>query len=207
MGAIGVIFQSGAAGRARRPRLFAAVECLSSQPAIIPVSELDLETKKCERFCQFILRYGVAAGRAGPAHNPPQVRALLKQIFYVHRSAFVHGGKEVPHAALVADSVGAPYFKHIVAGKEVKTPGLDWFAGIVRVAILGYIRSIQAGQADATLLAGLALETAVLQFKAKKDRLGARFRSPRRRLRHWTIEAYVVEFTGTRGAPGPGVGG
>jgi len=37
--------------------LVVSVECLSSQAAIIPSSELHLDSKKCERFCTFIDRY------------------------------------------------------------------------------------------------------------------------------------------------------
>jgi hypothetical protein len=69
----------------------------------------------------------------------------------------------------MADIAGSSYFKHVVDGKEVRTPGLNWFAGIVRTAILGYLNSVPAvGMTDERLLAKLAQEKAVVQLKMKR---------------------------------------
>lgn len=157
--------------------LVVAVECLSSQAAIILPSELDLDSKKCERFCTFIDRFMPDGLRGEDEKDPALFRELLKTIFFSHRSAFVHGGKEVSSAALMADMAGSSYFKHAAEGREVKTPGLAWFARIVRGAILGYLQSlpIEGSQPDEELLARLAYEKAVLKIKARGDLEAGRF--------------------------------
>ena len=147
--------------------LVVAVECLSSQKAIIAASGVKGD-KKCERFCLFIERFARGGG-SGDEGDAALFHSLLKSVYYAHRSAFVHGGKEVPFASLMADNVGSSYFKHVDGGKEVKTPGLDWFAGTTRAAVLGYIGSIQTVEADPGLLARLAQEKAVVQLKMKRD--------------------------------------
>jgi hypothetical protein len=118
--------------------LVVAVECLSSQSAVIPPSELPIDSKKCERFCLFIQRYLPDAHRGEDERNAGLFQELLKEVYYAHRSAFVHGGKEVTNAALMADLASSSYFKHATSGKEVKTPGLRWFARVVRGALLGF---------------------------------------------------------------------
>lgn len=144
-----------------------AVECLSSQKAIIAASGLKRDMK-CERFCLFIERFA-PRGSSGDEGDAALFHSLLKSVYYAHRSAFVHGGKEVPLTSLMADNIGSSYFKHVDEGKEVKTPGLDWFAGTARAAMLGYIGSIQTTQADPGLLARLAQEKDVVQLKMKKE--------------------------------------
>ena len=82
----------------------------------------------------------------------------------------MHGGKEVSFAALMADEAGSSYLKHEVDGKETKTPGIGWFAGIARGALVGYLRSktLDAQSEDPQLLAKLAIEKAGLRLKAKR---------------------------------------
>ena len=71
----------------------------------------------------------------------------------------------------MADQVGSSYFKHATEGKEVRTPGLGWFAHIVRGAIVGYLDTISEQQTacNEQLLAELAFEKAILKIKASKD--------------------------------------
>ncbi len=150
--------------------LVVAVECLSSQRGIIPFSELDADSK-CERFCLFVRRYLPATERGDDERDEGLLNNLLKTVYYSHRSAFVHGGKEVSYASLLADGAGSSYFKHSTDGKEVLTPGLGWFARIVRGAIMGYIASIpvDAASHNIHLLAALAAEKSRLRMKAKRD--------------------------------------
>lgn len=122
--------------------LVVSVECLSSQDAVIPHSTLDLDRKKAERFVTFVETYLPNEGRSPDECDAALFKELLKTIYYSHRSGFVHGGKEVSSAAMMADKAGSSYFKHQVDGKEMKTPGIGWFAGIARGALVGYLRSL-----------------------------------------------------------------
>jgi hypothetical protein len=96
---------------------------------------------------------------------------LLKTVYYSHRSAFVHGGREVSVASLLADKVGSSYLKHLVDGRETKTPGLGWFAKVMRGSLLGYLASVAPDTlcSDKHRLSRLAFEKAGLQLKAKRD--------------------------------------
>jgi hypothetical protein len=153
------------------------VECLSSQSSIIPPDELDLDSKKCERFCCFIDRFLPDSKRGGDERNIDLFRELLKTAYYSHRSSFVHGGREVSAASLMADIAGSSYFKHATDGKEVKTPGLGWFAAIVRESVLCYLLSIEVTESgvQATLVAQLAFERAGLKLKVNKSMEAGRF--------------------------------
>jgi hypothetical protein len=68
--------------------------------------------------------------------------------------------------------LSGPYFhfKHATDGKEVKTPGLGWFAHIVRGAIIGYLDSVTEESArNEEIIAELAFEKAILKIKSKKS--------------------------------------
>ena len=71
----------------------------------------------------------------------------------------------------MADKLGSSYFKHATEGNEVKTPGLGWFAKIIRGALIGYLDSLPATSltTDDELLPRLAFEKAGLRVKAKRD--------------------------------------
>lgn len=145
--------------------LVVSVECLSSQDAVIPHSTLDLDRKKAERFVTFVETYLPNEGRSPDECDAALFKELLKTIYYSHRSGFVHGGKEVSSAAMMADKAGSSYFKHQVDGKEMKTPGIGWFAGIARGALVGYLRSLGPKFEDPQLIARLAFEKAGLRLK------------------------------------------
>lgn len=153
--------------------LVVAVECLASQSKIIPATELSPD-QTCERFCRFIARFS-----SNDANSDEDLQnKLLKTVYYIHRSGFVHGGKQVSAAATMADMKGLTYIKHVVDGKEVKTPGLRWFRNVVRGALLGYLRSLTeapSGRSDSELFATLAREDAVLHFKARRAMVAGRF--------------------------------
>lgn len=149
--------------------LVVSIECMSSQAAIIAADDLDVDSGKCERFCMFVDRYLQSEARGDDERNADLFRSLLKEVYYAHRSGFVHGGREVSSASLMADRVGSSYFKHATSGKEVRTPGLRWFARIVRSALLGYVRSLPDAPGDPQLFAKLANEKAVLKIQAAKD--------------------------------------
>jgi hypothetical protein len=150
--------------------LVVSVECLSSQDAVIPYKELHPEGATCERFCRF-LRDALPQGeRTDDERNTDLFTELLKTIYYSHRSAFVHGGREVSAAALLADQAGSSYLKHMVEGKETKTPGLSWFARTVRGSLIGYLESVPEDRLrpDDSRLPRLAFEKAGLQLKMKR---------------------------------------
>lgn len=151
--------------------LVVAVECLSSQDTVIPFSQLPPDKNKCERFCQYIKLYLCDQFKGQDEKNDDLFTELLKTVYYAHRSAFVHGGKEVSRAALMADQLKSSYFKHSVEQKEVRTPGLGWFARIVRGSLIGFLLSkgSSSDSIDANLLSKLAAEKGQLSVKLKKD--------------------------------------
>ena len=152
--------------------LVVAGECMSSQDKVITFSDLEPDSKKCERFCRFITSFLPEEFKGDDERNDPLFNKLLKTVYYSHRSGFVHGGKEVSLAALMADKARSSYFKHATEGKEVKTPGLGWFAKIIRGALLGYLISLPIpsdDRIDEELFSRLAFEKAGLRIKSKKD--------------------------------------
>ncbi len=151
--------------------LVVAIECLSSQDAVIPYAELEPDGKKCERFCRFVKGMLVEAVKGPDERNDELITQLLKTVYYAHRSGFVHGGREVSAAALLADKAGSSYLKHLVDGKETRTPGLAWFARVVRGSLLGYLERVPDATLapDDTRLSRLAFEKAGLQLKMKRD--------------------------------------
>lgn len=147
-------------------------ECMSSQNKIIPFSELNPACKSCERFCRFITTFLLEEFKGDDERNNKLFIELLKTIYYSHRSGFAHGGKEVSAAAIMADMTNSCYFKHATDGEEVKTPGLGWFAKIIRGSLLGYINSLPSPSIeniDEELFSRLAFEKACLKLKIKKD--------------------------------------
>lgn len=149
-----------------------AIECLSSQQLVIPAEELHPDEKKCERFCTFIMRYFPENLKGDDEKNEELFKELLKTVYYVHRSAFIHGGREVSHASVIADCQNSSYCRHQTSGKEEKTPGLKWFANVVRGALLGYLENWHNrvdAQLDGELLSKIAFEGAKLKLKAKRS--------------------------------------
>jgi len=147
-------------------------ECMSSQNKVIPFSELEPDAKKCDRFCRFVTSFLSEEYKGDDERDDILFNELLKTVYYSHRSGFVHGGKEVSSAALMADKARSSYFKHATGGKEIKTPGLGWFAKIIRGALLGYLISLPAplrDHIDEELFSRLAFEKAGLKIKAKRE--------------------------------------
>lgn len=149
--------------------LVVAGECMSSQDKVIPLADLQPDKNKCERFCRFIISFLLYEFKGNDEQNEELFMELLKTVYYEHRSGFTHGGKEVSMAALKADEARSSYFKHSTDGKEVKTPGLGWFAKIVRGSLLGYLHSLPATVGNEDLIPRLALEKGCLRLKAKRD--------------------------------------
>lgn len=149
--------------------LVVSVECLSSQGAVIPYSELDPDRAKCDRFCRLVRQFFPEGQKGDDDRDEVLFTELLKTVYYSHRSGFVHGGREVSSAALFADRAGSSYFKHMINGRETKTPGLGWFARVVRGSLLGYLDASPSGELafDQWRLSRLALEKAGLQVKAR----------------------------------------
>jgi len=149
--------------------LVVSAECISSQDEVISFSELEPDKNKCERFCKFITTFLLESFKGDDERDEELVRELLKTVYYSLRSGFVHGGKEVSSAALMADKAGSSYFKHATEGKEVKTPGLAWFAKIIRGSLLGFLEKLPSTlEKDEDIFARIAVEKARLKMKAKK---------------------------------------
>jgi hypothetical protein len=63
----------------------------------------------------------------------------LKTVYYGHRSAFVHAGREVSVASEIADRHGSDSLRHIDDNKDVFAPGLKWFFQVTRRTLLGFL--------------------------------------------------------------------
>ena len=150
--------------------LTVAIECLSSQDKIISFEELHPDRKKCERFCQFIRRFLPPEFKGEDEQNPDLMTELLKNIYYTHRSGFVHGGTEVSKACHLADEIGSSYFRNVVKGSDTKTPGIIWFANVVRGSILGFLTSgaslAAAGSVGPSVIQAVAREMSTLTLIA-----------------------------------------
>lgn len=138
--------------------LTVAIECLSNV--------LGQGDGKCDKFIDFILKYLPDKSELSEA----DWRELLKEIYYRHRSGFTHGGKELPEASDLADRLNRIYVRNFIDGKEIRTPGLKWFASVVRQALLGYLMSIADVSGDhGDVVKELSLEHGSVTLKVKRD--------------------------------------
>jgi hypothetical protein len=112
---------------------------LSSQEEVIPNSELNKSKKITERFCRVITSFCTEVSKHYPSDGSEGFIRHLKTIYYVHRSGFVHSGKEVSIASSIADRTGFPAITHFEDGQEISTPGLKWFFSVVRDTLLGFL--------------------------------------------------------------------
>ena len=137
-----------------------AIECLSHK-----IKTKDSATNK---FVDFIRTYH-------PDCTTPDsevdIEGLLKEIYSRHRSGFTHGGKEIPRASFIADSLNRPYVLNIIDGKEVRTPSLKWFESIVQSTLIGYLNSIDIDNGEGTdHLKEISIEEDKITFKGKGRR-------------------------------------
>ncbi|MEL6442229.1 MAG: hypothetical protein AAFQ80_23655 [Cyanobacteria bacterium J06621_8] len=146
--------------------LVTTIECLSTQEEFIPNSKLNKDKKSAERYCKFILQYGVSQRNLCQDEQEKIVQDL-KTIYYEHRSGFVHGGKEVSIAAEIADEHNLQGFSHVVNGKDVITPGTKWFIEIVRDSLIGFLKNSpkETDQPKNDILATIARERSILNCR------------------------------------------
>ncbi|MBN2465188.1 hypothetical protein JXD38_06160 [candidate division WOR-3 bacterium] len=146
-----------------------AVECLSSQETVIPHDVLDKDSKKCERFCKFVVDNLPRTERGQDVADEAQFRRLLKTVYYTCRSAFVHGGRPASPAADIGASGNRSFITHYVDGKAAETPQVSWYLRCARGALLGYVRSnAPQVEADPHCFARMALARNILHLKARK---------------------------------------
>jgi hypothetical protein len=147
--------------------LVTSIECLSSQEEVIPNSELNKSGKSTERFCRVITAFCRDVSKHYPSDGDEGFIRHLKTIYYVHRSGFVHSGKEVSIASSVADKAGFPAITHFEDGKEISTPGLKWFFGVVRDTLLGFLETGPKvmKEPNADTIAQIAGDSVVLTMK------------------------------------------
>lgn len=138
--------------------LTVAIECLSNKV-------ID-DGGKCDKFIAFISNF---SDGFAPLDSDEDFIGLLKEVYYNHRSGFTHGGKEIPEATNVADQLDRPYIKHLIDGKEVKSPSLKWFEKVVRNCLLNFLLSTEIGDDQPDLLKEISLEKGIIQVKAKRD--------------------------------------
>ena len=135
-----------------------AVECLSNK--------IIKEGGACDKFIQFILKY---LPDKSSLEKEDDWKEFLKEIYYNHRSAFTHGGKDIPEAVFLADRLNRNYVRHVIGGKEVRTPGLKWFERVVRETLIGFLRSEESDtQKDIDHLKEFSLEGGRVKVEAKR---------------------------------------
>lgn len=134
-----------------------AIECLSNT--------IGEGNGKCDKFIHFILKY--LPDKMGLSEG--DWRELLKEVYYRHRSGFTHGGKELPEASGLADRLNRIYVRNFIDGKEIRTPGLKWFASVVRQTLLGCLMSGDSSAQPAEVMKTLSLEHGSVRLKAKRD--------------------------------------
>lgn len=135
------------------------VECLSNK--------FGEGAGSCEKFIDFILKY-LPDKTSLPSEE--DWKELLKEVYYRHRSGFTHGGKEIPEAVDLADSLDRVYVRNVVDGKEVRTPGLKWFESVVKNSIIGFLMSSE-GDSDKNIdhFKEISLDYGKVMLKAKRD--------------------------------------
>jgi hypothetical protein len=120
--------------------LVTAIECLSSLGGFIPNAEMNKDSKSTERYVQFVKKFCSDLSTFYGHDGEEGFTRNLKTIYYVHRSGFVHVGKEVSAAAVsTADELKLSSVTHYVDGKQINTPGLVWFARVVQKSLVGFL--------------------------------------------------------------------
>jgi hypothetical protein len=119
--------------------LVTALECISTQEEFLPNTVLDKSKKGAERYCSLVQSYCSVGTDPMPKSEENDFIRDLKTVYYSHRSAFVHGGREVSVASRIADQAGFNRIGHFVEGEEVFTPGLKWFFQVTRSTLLGFL--------------------------------------------------------------------
>jgi len=121
----------------------------------------------CDKFIEFVLTY---LPNKNDFNSEEEWRDILKEIYYRHRSGFTHGGKDIPEAALLADKLNRSYVKNEIDGKEVKTPGLKWFEGVVRDCLHEFLaRKIFPADQPVDYLKEFSLSHGQVKVKAKRE--------------------------------------
>jgi hypothetical protein len=91
---------------------------------------------------------------------------LLIDEAYNMRCAFTHGGTEISIGTLSADRVQRKYVKHMVKDKEVYSPSISWFAGVVQATLMQFILDQKAAEGHASILSDLAREEGIIYVRA-----------------------------------------
>lgn len=119
--------------------LVTALECLATQEEFCPNSKLDKSAKSAERYSLLVRNYCDKREELYSYSDEEAFFRDLKTVYYSHRSAFVHGGKEVSVASRIADQAGFNNIGHFIDGKEIFTPSLKWFFQVTRRTLMGFL--------------------------------------------------------------------
>lgn len=144
--------------------LVTALECISTQEEFCPNKELNKSAKSTERYCRLVGQYCLKKEELYPNGGEQNFIRDLKTVYYSHRSAFVHAGKEVSIASKVADRLNIPSLGHFVDGQEIFTPGLKWFFEVTRRTLLGFLVEYTAPNhaMDENVFAKIAVDNSAL---------------------------------------------
>ncbi len=143
-----------------------AANCMSSRDEVVPYVESDPDENQAERLSRFIKDFMPGTLEEKSRMSDELITELLENAFYYHRSAFIHDGKAIASASSEADRAGVEYSLSEVNGEEIKIPGLAWLSGVVRAALVGYLKSLVPPSEDTInqqLLSTIALEKAKLK--------------------------------------------
>jgi hypothetical protein len=136
-----------------------AIECLSNR--------YGRGSGHCAKFVDFILSYYPDCKELG---DETDFKGLLKEIYYRHRSGFTHGGKPIPDAATLADRLGRVYVRNMLDGKEIITPGLNWFEKVVRTTITAFVLAQSSSAGDKKdRFKDISLEFGKVMLKAARN--------------------------------------
>jgi hypothetical protein len=120
-----------------------------------------------KNFAKFILKY-LPKSFEGELGSKGILLLLIDEA-YTMRSAFTHGGSEISIGTLSADHVQRKYVKHIVKGKEICSPSLSWFAGVVQTVLLKFLLDQETGDEHESILSDLAREEGIITVRAARD--------------------------------------
>jgi len=118
-------------------------------------------------FVEFILKY-LPKSFEDELGDKDLLSELINQA-YVMRSNFTHGGTEISIVTLLADRVGRKYIKHMVKDKQICSPSLSWFAGVVQAVLLKFLLDQEVRERHESILSDLAREEGVIYLKAARD--------------------------------------
>jgi hypothetical protein len=134
-----------------------AIECLSNK--------IYKEESIRKNFVKFLLNYFPSNDQ----FETKDLESFYTTIYKFHRNGFTHGGRPVPNAVQVADNHKLPYIINFIDGKEVKTPGLEWFNEIVQSSLMTFLHKTEIKETNNDYFKDYSKELGIINLKIKSD--------------------------------------